>query len=78
MDAGGYISPEEVRQALRTIYRSDAEANLQNALLQSFSDSMKPVDEKGRWKPSPLLILLVSLLCALIGVFLYFSMGGRA
>ena len=78
MDAQGYISPEEVRQALRTIYRSDAEANLQTALLQSFSDSLKPVDEKGRWKASPLLILLVSLLCALIGVFLYFSIGARA
>jgi hypothetical protein len=78
MDAQGYISPEEVRQALRTIYRSDAEANLQTALLQSLSDSLKPVDEKGRWKPSPLLVLLVSLLCTLIGVFLYFSIGARA
>ena len=78
MDAQGYISPEEVRQALRTIYRSDAEANLQTALLQSLSDSLRPVDEKGRWKPSPLLVLLVSLLSALIGVFLYFSIGARA
>jgi len=78
MDAQGYISRDEVRQALRTIYRSDAEANLQTAILQSVSDSLKPVDEKGRSKPSPLLVLLVSLLCALIGVFLYFSIGGRA
>jgi hypothetical protein len=78
MDARGYVSPEEVRQALRTIYHSDDEASLQNALLQSLSDSLKPVDEKGRWKPSPLLVLLVSLLCALIGVFLYFSIGARA
>ena len=78
MDAQGYISPEEVRQALRTIYRSDAEANLQTALLQTLSDRLKPVNEKGRSKPSPLLVLLVSLLCALIGVFLYFSIGGRA
>ena len=78
MDAQGYISPEEVRQALRSIYRSDAESNLQTALLHSLADSLKPVNEKGRWKPSPLLVLLVSLLCALIGVFLYFSIGGRA
>jgi hypothetical protein len=78
MDAQGYISQEELRQALRTIYRSDVEANLQTALLQSLSDGLKPVDEKGRWKPSPLLVLLASLLCALIGVFLYFSIGGRA
>ena len=29
MDTQGYISPQEVRQALRQIYLSDAETNLQ-------------------------------------------------
>ncbi len=77
MDSQGYISAEEVRQALRQIYFSDAESNLQNALLESLSDELKPVDEKGRWKPSPLLVLTVVLLCTLIGVFIYFSIGGH-
>ncbi len=77
MDAQGYISPDEVRQALRQIYRSDAETNLQSSLLESLSDELKPIDEKGRWKPSPLLILTFVLLCALLGVFVYFSIGGR-
>ena len=77
MDALGYISAEEVRQALRQIYRSDAESNLQNALLESLSDELRPVDEKGRWKPSPLLVLTFVLLCALVGIFIYFSVGGR-
>ena len=77
MDAQGYISVEEVRQALRQIYRSDAESNLQNALRESLSDELRPVDEKGRWKPSPLLVLTVVLLCALLGIFIYFSVGGR-
>jgi hypothetical protein len=77
MDAQGYISAEEVCQALRQIYLSDAESNLQNALLESLSDELKPVDEKGRWKPSPLLFLTVVLLCALASVFVYFSIGGR-
>lgn len=77
MDAQGYISPEEVRQALRQIYRGDAESNLQNALLDTLSDELKPIDEKGRWKPSPLLVLLFLMLCALIGVFFYFSIRGR-
>ncbi len=77
MDAQRYISAEEVRQALRQIYRSDAESNLQNALLESLSDELRPVNEKGRWKPSPLLVLTVVLLCALVGVFIYFSIGGR-
>ena len=77
MDALSYISAEKVRQALRRIYLSDAESNLQNALLNSLSDELKPVDEKGRWKPSPLLVLTVVLLCALAGDFIYFSIGGR-
>ena len=77
MDAQGYISPDEVRQALRQIYSSDAETNLGSSLLESLSDELKPIDEKGRWKPSPLLILTLVLLCALLGVFVYFSVGGR-
>ena len=77
MDALGYISAEEVRQALRQIYRSDTESILQSAFLESLSDELRPVDEKGRWKPSPLLVLTVVLLCALVGIFIYFSVGGR-
>ena len=77
MDTQGYISLEEVRQALRQIYRSDAEINLQSSLLESLSDELKPLDEKGRWRPSPLLILTLVLLCALLGIFVYFSVGAR-
>ena len=77
MDSQGYISPQEVRQALRQIYRSDAEINLQSSLLESLSDELKPIDEKDRWRPSPMLILTLVLLCALLGVFVYFSLGAR-
>jgi hypothetical protein len=77
MDSQGYISPQEVRQALRQIYCSDAEINLRSSVLESLSDELKPIDEKGRWRPSPLLILTLVLLCALVGVFVYFSVGGR-
>ena len=77
MDAQGYTTPHEVRQALKQIYRRDAETNLQNSLLESLSDELKPIEEKGHWKPSPLLILTLVLLCALLGVFVYFSIGGR-
>ena len=77
MDTRGYISLEEVRQALRQIYRSDAEINLQSSVLESLADELKPIDEKGRWRPSPLLILTWVLLCALLGIFVYFSVGGR-
>jgi hypothetical protein len=77
MESPSYISPDEVRQALRRIYRSDAEINPQSSLLEFLSDELNPIDEKGRWRPSPLLILTMVLLCALLGVFVYFSVGGR-
>ena len=77
MNAQGYVSAEAVRHALRQIYRNDSETNLQNALAQSMADGLRPVNEKGRWKPSPLLVLVFVLLCALTGVFLYFSIGVR-
>ena len=77
MDVQGYISPEEVRQALRQIYRTDAETNPRSSLLESLSDELTPIDEKGRWKPSALLVLSCFLLCALLGIFVYFSVGGR-
>lgn len=77
MNAQSYVSPEEVRQALRQIYRNDSETNLQNALARSLADGLKPVNEKGRWKPSPLLVLILLLFCAMVGVFIYFSIGVR-
>lgn len=77
MDTHGYISPEEVREALRKIYRTDAETSLRSSLIEALSDELKPVDENDRWKPSALLVLSFILLCALLGIFVYFSVGGR-
>lgn len=77
MDAQGHVSPEEVRIALRSIYRDDSEANLQKALLEALADDLKPLDEKRRWKPSPLLILVSLLAFAIIGLFFYFTLGGQ-
>ena len=73
-----YISAEQVREALQLLYRSDTESNLEKALLESLSDGVKPIDDKGRWKPSPILLLIAIIVFALAGVFLYFSIGGRS
>jgi hypothetical protein len=78
MDAQGHVTPAEIRQALLSMYRGDTESNLQQALLRLLADELKPVDEKGRWKPSPLLILMALLVCALIGIFFYFTLGARS
>jgi hypothetical protein len=77
MDAQGHVKAEEIRLALLSMYRGDTESNLQQALLRLLADELKPVDEKGRWKPSPLLILVALLMCALIGIFFYFTLGAR-
>jgi hypothetical protein len=76
MDAQGHVSPQEVRIALRSVYDIDPESNIEKALLRSLADDLRPVDEKGRWKPSPLLILFLLLVCTLAAVFFYFTLGG--
>ena len=75
MDASGNITPEETREALRLLYRGDPETNLQKAFLCALSDDLKPVNKRGRWNPSCLLVLLFVLGLAIAGVFFYFSMG---
>jgi hypothetical protein len=75
MDVAGYITPDEVRLALRKLHSEDAETNPELALRAALADDLKPVDARGRWKPSSLVILTGAIGCALLGVFLYFSLG---
>lgn len=77
MAGQGYISAEQVRAALQSVYRGDPESNLEKALLESLADGLRPVDDRGRWKPSPILILIAVLVFAVAGVFFYFSIEGR-
>jgi hypothetical protein len=75
MDAAGYITPEEVRLALRKLHSEDTETNPELALRAVLADDLKPVDARGRWKPSSLVILIGVIAFALLGIFLYFSLG---
>ena len=75
MDAAGYITPEEVRLALRKVHSEDTETNPEKALRSALADDLKPVEVRGRWKPSSLVILAGAFVLALLGVFLYFSLG---
>ena len=74
MDTQGHVSPEEVRAGLRALYAGDPEANLQKALLQACADDTKATGEKGRWRPSPLVVLFALLALCLLGIFLYFTL----
>jgi hypothetical protein len=75
MDAAGYVTPEEVRLALRKLHSEDTETNPEKALRHALADDLKPVDERGRWKPSSLVIIVGVIVSALLGVFLYFLVG---
>ena len=77
MDTRGYVALPEMRKALHRIYQEDGETNLHKALLNALSDDLRPVDDRGRWRPNTLIVLLATLLLALLGIFLYFSIGGR-
>ena len=75
MEATGYITPEEVRLAVRKLHSEDTETNSELALRSTLADDLRPVDARGRWKPSSLLILAGVIVLALLSVFLYFSLG---
>ena len=75
MDTASYVTPEEVRLALRKLNLEDTETNPELALRSALADDLKPVDARGRWKPSSLVILAGVFVLALLGVFLYFSLG---
>jgi len=75
MDAAGYVTPEEVRLALQKVHFGSIETNPEKALRHALADDLKPVDARGRWKPSSLVILAGFIVLALLGVFLYFSLG---
>ena len=75
MDGAGYITPDEVRLALCKLHAEDAETNPELALRAALADDLKPVDARGRWKPSSLVVLIGVIFFALLCIFLYFSLG---
>lgn len=62
---------------LRQGYRSDDEINLEVVLRRSVSDPVKPVSEKGRMRPSVLVVAGCIMLFLIVASFADFSFGGR-
>ena len=75
MNATGYITPEDARLTLRKLHAEDMESNPELALRAALADDLKPVDARGRWKPSSLVVLVGVIVFALLAIFLYFSPG---
>jgi len=72
-----FITPAVAREVLLRAYRSDAEINIHEVLLQYASDPIKPVAENGRMRPRLTLVVTCIVVLFLITSFLYFSFGGR-
>lgn len=68
-----YVSLADVRRALHLLHREDPESSAQSSLLRLFEDELTPVDTRGRWRPSKLLLILAGVGLTTASVFLYFS-----
>jgi hypothetical protein len=75
MNTRGYVTTSEARAALRAIYRVDPEIDPMIAFMRMFQDDLTPIDTKGRWRPSRLVVLVGAILCVVMAVFVYFSFG---
>ena len=64
---------QEMSERLRTFYDQDPEADLAARIKRFIADPLRPQDEKGRFRPNPLLVLLLTFLITAIGTFFYFS-----
>lgn len=63
----------DVRRALQLLHREDPESTVKRSLARLFEDELTPVDTRGRWRPSKLLVILTGVGLTAASVFLYFS-----
>ncbi len=60
-------------ERLRELYTKDVEADFFGGMKRRFADPVRPQDAKGRFRPHPLLVLLMTFLCFALVTFFYFS-----
>lgn len=76
MTTDRFITTAETREMLRRAYRADGEINLDVVLRRAASDPIKPVSEKGRMRPSMLVVVGSITLFLIVAGFVYCSFGG--
>jgi hypothetical protein len=67
------IQSAEMREQLRRLYARDPEARFVRSLVRRMADPVKPENEKGRFRPHPLVVWLGLISAVGASVFLYFS-----
>lgn len=60
---------------LSTFFREHLEESLAGNLAKSVQDPLKPLTETGRLRINPLLLILMTIMLVVIGLFLFFSFG---
>jgi hypothetical protein len=68
-----HVTLADVRRALHLLHHEDPESSVKHSLVRLFEDELTPVDTRGRWRPSKLLVILAGVGLTTAGVFLYFS-----
>jgi hypothetical protein len=53
-------------ERLRTFYAQDPEVDVAARIRRLVADPLRPEDEKGRFRPNPLLVLLLTFLIVVI------------
>lgn len=71
------ITTDEAREMLRRLYNADDEINLSAVARRAACDPIKPVSERGRMRPSIVVIVGGIMLFLVIASFVYFSFGGQ-
>ncbi len=67
------VEVSEMRQRLREFHAQDSESDWVTTVKHLLSDPVKPLNEKGGFRPNPLAVLLGTIAPIVTGTFLYFS-----
>ena len=60
---------------LSTFLREHLEQSLAGNVVKSVQDPLKPLTENGRLRINPLLLILMTIMLFVVGLFLFFSFG---
>jgi hypothetical protein len=60
-------------QLLRERFTQESEAQILSRLTSWFADPLKPINEAGYFRPSPIALMMVVVGLIAVGTFLYFG-----
>ena len=67
------VDVDNTREELRKLYVSDPEKSLVRTIVRGLADPVKPQNDKGRFRPHPVMVWLLAATLVAATAFLYFS-----